>query len=77
MKDKGVLFLLYMKVIMMKVFDLIIFGYVVKVFFKDVFIKYVDFFKELDVDVNNGFGDVFLKIESLDVVKKVEIEVDI
>lgn len=36
-KIDDVFYLVYFKVIMMKVSDLIIFGYVVKVFFKDVF----------------------------------------
>ncbi|MEL7479177.1 MAG: NADP-dependent isocitrate dehydrogenase, partial [Pseudomonadota bacterium] len=76
-KDKGVLFSLHMKATMMKVSDPIIFGHAVKVFFKDVFTKHADLFKELDVDVNNGFGDVFAKIESLDAAKKAEIEADI
>ncbi|WP_217876538.1 NADP-dependent isocitrate dehydrogenase [Pseudoalteromonas shioyasakiensis] len=76
-KDKGVLFSLHMKATMMKVSDPIIFGHAVKVFFKDVFTKHADLFKELDVDVNNGFGDVFSKIESLDAAKKAEIEADI
>lgn len=44
-KDEGVLFLLYLKVIMMKVFDLIMFGVVVGEFYKDVLVRYVDVFK--------------------------------
>lgn len=76
-KEKGVLFSLHMKATMMKVSDPIIFGHAVKVFFKDVFAKHGELFKELDVDVNNGFGDVFAKIASLDDAKRAEIEADI
>ncbi|WP_404343095.1 NADP-dependent isocitrate dehydrogenase [Pseudoalteromonas mariniglutinosa] len=76
-KEKGVLFSLHMKATMMKVSDPIIFGHAVKVFFKDVFTKHGETFKALDVDVNNGFGDVFAKIQSLDAAKRAEIEADI
>ncbi|MGO2012610.1 NADP-dependent isocitrate dehydrogenase, partial [Pseudoalteromonas sp.] len=76
-KEKGVLFSLHMKATMMKVSDPIIFGHAVKVFFKDVFAKHGELFKELDVDVNNGFGDVFSKIATLDDAKRAEIEADI
>ena len=57
-KAKGVLFSVHMKATMMKVSDPIIFGHVVTVFFKDLFAKHGQTFKELGVDVNNGFGDL-------------------
>jgi isocitrate dehydrogenase len=76
-KKKGVLFSLHMKATMMKVSDPIIFGHAVKVFFSPLFEKHEDLFKELGVDVNNGFGDLLAKIDSLPESKKQEIEADI
>ena len=64
-KASGVLFSLHMKATMMKVSDPIIFGHVVKVFFKDVFTKYAATLDKLGVEVKNGFGDLVSKIESL------------
>ena len=61
-KAKGVLFSIHMKATMMKVSDPIIFGAAVDVFYKDVFEKYADLFKELGVDTKNGLGDVYAKI---------------
>ncbi len=62
-KKKGILFSLHMKATMMKVSDPIIFGAFVDVFFKPVFDKYKDLFKELGVDTRNGLGDVYSRIE--------------
>ncbi|MFT6336839.1 MAG: isocitrate dehydrogenase [Halioglobus sp.] len=76
-KDKGVLFSLHMKATMMKVSDPIIFGHAVTVFFADVFAKHWGLFEDLGVDVNNGFGDLLAKIETLPADKKAEIEADI
>ncbi|MCF6436211.1 NADP-dependent isocitrate dehydrogenase [Pseudoalteromonas sp. MMG022] len=76
-KDKGVLFSLHMKATMMKVSDPIIFGHAVKVFYKDVFTKHAALFAELGVDVNNGLGDVYSKIQQLDDAKRQEVEADI
>ena len=64
-KEKNVLFSLHMKATMMKISDPIIFGHAVEVFFKDVFEKYKDVIKELEVDVNNGFGDLIKKMKNL------------
>ncbi|MBO6950014.1 MAG: NADP-dependent isocitrate dehydrogenase [Rhodospirillales bacterium] len=76
-KKQGVLFSLHMKATMMKVSDPIIFGYAVEAFFKPVFDKHADTFKELGVDAGYGFGDVISKIQSLDDAKRKEIEADI
>jgi isocitrate dehydrogenase len=76
-KEKGILFSLHMKATMMKVSDPIIFGHAVKVFYKDVFAKHGALFAELGVDVNNGLGDVYAKIQTLDDAKRAEIEADI
>lgn len=76
-KANGVLFSLHMKATMMKVSDPIIFGHAVKVFYKEVFEKHADIIKELKVNVNNGLGDLYSKIETLPANKKAEIEADI
>lgn len=76
-KDAGTLFSLHMKATMMKVSDPIIFGHCVSVFYKAVFEKHADVIAELGVDVKNGLGDLYAKIESLPADKKAEIEADI
>jgi isocitrate dehydrogenase len=76
-REKGVLFSLHMKATMMKVSDPIIFGHTVKIFFKKVFDKYNDIFEELDVDVDNGFGDLLEKIQELPEEQRNAIEADI
>ncbi|MEF1291168.1 NADP-dependent isocitrate dehydrogenase, partial [Vibrio sp. M260118] len=73
-KQQDVLLSLHMKATMMKVSDPVIFGHAVKVYYKDVFAKYGDVFEQLGVDVNNGIGDVYAKIQSLPVAQKEEIE---
>ncbi|MFO6422548.1 NADP-dependent isocitrate dehydrogenase [Motilimonas sp. KMU-193] len=76
-KESGVLLSLHLKATMMKVSDPIMFGHAVSVYFKDVFEKHADLFKELGVNTKNGFGDVVAKIASLPADKKAEIEADI
>ena len=76
-KEKEVLFSLHMKATMMKVSDPIIFGHAVQVFFKDLFIKHQEVFKEIGVNVNNGFGDLLTNLSKLTKSKKEEILKDI
>lgn len=73
-KQQDILLSLHMKATMMKVSDPIIFGHAVKVYYKEVFAKYGELFNELGVDVNNGLGDVYSKIENLPADQKAEIE---
>jgi len=73
-KAQGTLFSLHMKATMMKVSDPIIFGAAVSVYYKEVFEKYGELFAELGVDVNNGIGDVYAKIQTLPAAQKTEIE---
>ncbi|WAJ71497.1 NADP-dependent isocitrate dehydrogenase [Catenovulum adriaticum] len=75
-KDKGVLFSLHMKATMMKVSDPIIFGQCVSVFYKDVLEKHADTFAKLDIDLNNGIGDVFSKMEQLTPAEQADISAD-
>lgn len=76
-KSQNVLFSLHMKATMMKVSDPIIFGAVVSVFYKDVFDKHGALFAELGVDLNNGIGDVYAKIQGLPADQREAIEADI
>ena len=76
-KASDVLFSLHLKATMMKVSDPIIFGEAVKVYFKELFEKHGDTFKELDVNVNNGFSNLLAKIQELPAEKRQEIEADI
>ena len=76
-KAEDVLFSLHLKATMMKVSDPIIFGEAVKIFFKELFAKHGDTFKELDVNVNNGFSNLLAKIKELPEAKRAEIEADI
>ncbi len=53
------------------------FGHIVYVYFKDVFEKHADTFKELGVNPNLGLGDLYARLEKLPADKKAEIEADI
>jgi len=68
---------LHMKATMMKVSDPIIFGHCVKVYFAELFAKHADTFAKLGINVNNGFGDVAAKIQSLPEAERAAIEADI
>jgi len=76
-KTEGLLFSVHLKATMMKVSDPIIFGHVVRVFFKDLLAKHAATFAELGVDLNNGFGDLVAKIQKLPPDQKAAIEADI
>ena len=73
----GILLSLHLKATMMKVSDPIMFGYAVKVFFKDLFEKYATLFSEIGVNANNGLGDLYVKISTLPEAQKAAIEADI
>jgi isocitrate dehydrogenase len=76
-KAENVLFSLHLKATMMKVSDPIIFGHVVREFFKAVFEKHGETFATLGVDLKNGFGDLVAKIQTLPADQKAAIEADI
>src|SRR5690606_8834893 len=48
-----------------KISDPIIFGAIVETFFADVYTKYVDVFKSLDINPNNGLQDLYNKIAGI------------
>jgi isocitrate dehydrogenase len=74
-KKENILFSVHLKATMMKVSDPIIFGAIVDVFFKDLFVKYSEEFKQIGVNTKNGFGDILEKI--INHPKQNEIETDI
>jgi isocitrate dehydrogenase len=76
-KKDGILFSLHVKATMMKIADPIVFGHVVSVFFSDVIEKHAATLKRLGVNLNNGFGDLLTKIETLPEAEKKAIKDDI
>src|SRR6267378_3191088 len=76
-KKEGVLFSLHVKATMMKIADPIVFGHAVSVFFADVIEKHAATLKRLGVNLNNGFGDLLTKIETLPAAEKEAIKADI
>jgi len=76
-KKNGTLLSLHLKATMMKVSDPIIFGHAVSVFYRDVFEKHAAVIKELGVNVRNGLGDLYAKIQNLPDAQRSEIEADI
>src|SRR5215467_11888529 len=76
-KKGGVLFSLHVKATMMKIADPIIFGHAVSTFFSDVIEKHAATLKRLGVNLNNGFGDLLSKIETLPEAEKKAIKDDI
>ena len=76
-KENNLLLSLHMKATMMKVSDPIIFGHAVRTYFIDLIDKYDNLFSELNVDFNNGFGDISHKIKNLPQTKLDEINEEI
>ena len=76
-KKQDVLFSLHVKATMMKIADPIVFGHVVSEFFADVIKKHDATLKKLGVNLNNGFGDLLTKIETLPEAEKAAIKADI
>lgn len=73
-KDENIMWSLHLKATMMKVSHPIVFGHAVTVFYKDVFEKYGELFKEIGVNPNNGLGSVYEKIQTLPEAKQEEIK---
>ncbi|GAA4722093.1 isocitrate dehydrogenase [Promicromonospora umidemergens] len=64
-KAEGVLFSVHLKATMMKVSDPIIFGHVVRAFFKPVFEKYGQDLAAAGLSANDGLGGIFAGLASL------------
>jgi isocitrate dehydrogenase len=76
-KAQDVLLSLHLKATMMKVSDPIMFGHAVRVYYKALFDKHAALFDQLNVEPNNGIGDVYAKIQELPASQREEIERDI
>ena len=72
-KDSDILFSLHVKATMMKVSHPIVFGHAVKTFYKDLFAKYGELFKQIGVKPNNGMSSVYDKIKTLPQAQQDEI----
>ena len=64
-KAENVLFSVHLKATMMKVSDPIIFGHVVKAYFRDVFEKYGDDLAAAGLSANDGLGAILAGLPSL------------
>ncbi|RBQ31414.1 isocitrate dehydrogenase (NADP(+)) [Arcobacter sp. FW59] len=76
-KKRDVLLSLHLKATMMKVSDPIMFGFAVKVYFKDLIAKHGETFDKIGVNFNNGLGDLYSKLDKVDDAKRAEILADI
>jgi len=76
-KDNNLLLSIHLKATMMKVSDPILFGHVVKIFFKNIFQKYSKILNTIEANPNDGIGVLLNKIESLDSKISKEIKEDI
>ncbi len=76
-KKEGLLLSLHLKATMMKVSDPVLFGHCVTVYYKELFAKHGETLAEIGVNVNNGIGDLYAKIDKLPAEKRLEIETDI
>jgi isocitrate dehydrogenase len=64
-KEKNVMLSAHLKATMMKISDPIIFGAIVETYFEDVYTKYANLFKSLDIHPNNGLQDLYNKIAGI------------
>ena len=69
-KKNNLLFSLHLKASMMKVSDPIIFGHVLKVFFKNFLEKNAKILKDLNVNLNSGLSNLYEKINTLEETEK-------
>lgn len=75
--EQNILFSLHVKATMMKVSHPIVFGHAVTVYYKDVYEKYATLFDELNVQPNNGLGNLYGIIEQISGDLRDNIEADI
>lgn len=76
-RDSGLLLSLHLKATMMKVSDPIIFGHVVKRYFKDVFDKHDQALRDAEVNVNNGLGNLLNALDRMPEDARDAIQADI
>ncbi|MFZ5658111.1 MAG: NADP-dependent isocitrate dehydrogenase [Pseudomonadota bacterium] len=76
-KARGVLFSLHLKATMMKVSDPILFGVVVRRFYREALEKHAEVLERIGFDANNGIGDLYARLPQLDEATRAAIEADI
>lgn len=76
-RERGLLLSLHLKATMMKISDPIMFGHAVSVYYKDALAKHAAVLRQLGVDLDNGIGDVYTKINSLPAAQRAGIEADL
>ena len=76
-KKRDVLLSLHLKATIMKVSDPIMFGFAVKVYFKDLIAKHSATFEKIGVNFNNGLGDLYSKLDQVDDATRAQILADI
>ena len=76
-KENDMLLSVHLKATMMKVSHPIVFGHAVTVFYKDVYTKHAALFDELNVQPNNGLGNLYGALEQADESVRKEVEADI
>ncbi|MBG7611134.1 NADP-dependent isocitrate dehydrogenase [Polaribacter sp. BAL334] len=76
-KKQGLLLSFHMKATMMKVSDPIIFGHIVKTYFKELFEKHGQTFEKIGINPNNGFGQLLTNLDQLSSSEKSKILADI
>ena len=69
-KKNNLLFSLHLKASMMKVSDPIIFGHVLKIYFKNFLEKNIKILKNLNVNLNSGLSNLYEKINTLEETEK-------
>lgn len=75
-KAEDVLFSVHLKATMMKVSDPIIFGHVVKVFFKPVFDKYGDQLAAAGLSANDGLGGILSGLDAVENGAEIKAAID-
>ena len=79
-RRRGLLLSLHLKATMMKVSDPILFGHAVDIFYRAALSKHAGVLQELDLNLNNGIGEVYTKVKTsgtLSDAQKEEIVADL
>ncbi|PCH86088.1 MAG: isocitrate dehydrogenase (NADP(+)) [Piscirickettsiaceae bacterium] len=75
-KETGVMFSFHVKATMMKVSHPIVFGHMVKIYYKDLFAKHGELFDKLGVNANDGLSSIYENIKGLPESMREEILAD-
>ena len=78
-KSKNLLLSVHLKATMMKISDPILFGHVVKIFFKNIFDKYSEILDKLEINPNDGVDVLLNKIKLLesDISEKITKDINL